>query len=87
MLPLVNFPIYGSPDKTAPDGRFWTCPDPNCLKSFRQLNGVIAHYNGFHLATKDIVEDEDGRRFRCPFDGCTARSYQNSNGLGEEILI
>ena len=83
-METVSYPIYGTPLKEASDGRFWKCPINSCSKGFRQLNGVIAHYHSFHDPTMiDIpFESQEERPFKCPFNECKVRPYQNSNGLG-----
>ena len=80
----ISYPIYGTPLKEASDGRHWKCPIDSCGKGFRQLNGVIAHYHSFHDPTMVEIppEAQEERPYKCPFDICKVRPYQNSNGLG-----
>ncbi len=84
-MSAISYPIYGTPDKSALDGRFWKCP--TCSKGFRQLNGVIAHYHSFHDRNDNSLHfDQNIRPFKCPYDVCNVRPYQNSNGLGKKTV-
>ena len=83
---MASFPIYGTPRPSATDGRHWKCPIGSCAKGFRQLNGVISHYHSFHDPTMQVpIESQEERPFKCPFNECHVRPYQNSNGLAYHL--
>ena len=82
----TSFPIYGTPSSEATDGRYWKCPIDSCAKQFRQLNGVISHYHSFHDPMMQVpLESQEERPFKCPFNECSVRPYQNSNGLAYHL--
>jgi len=78
----VGFPIFGFPKLSALDGRCWTCP--TCDKTYKQLSGLIAHYYTSHELS---TEDDAKKKFKCVFENCHSRPYQNANGLAYHLLM
>ena len=81
--PSMGYPLYGKPDIAAANGRYWKCPVGDCCKSFKQLNGVIAHFHHSHETAANSIAG-DPKRFKCPFLSCQ-KPYQNSNGLAYHL--